>query len=258
MGTISAIALLGCLVSAFTAAYCLACKLSSIRRRQLLQARRRIETAARLWLDRLCSLSIVSKPLRRWRDGRRAEEIQNEMPEVLRLMCIALESGSSMTAAIRYAAENSEGVLSRELERAVWDLEAGQGFNEALEKLRSRTGGSEFAFLAVAMEIQHQSGGSMADILDNVSSLLKQSSDLKTDLRTKTAQGRLSSRIVALMPFILLAVLSLFSPGYLGDFLASPLGVCLFAVALLLELLGVVLVRRALSVDCSAGLEGSA
>lgn len=177
------------------------------------------------------------------------------MPELLRLLCIALDSGSSLVMALRYAADNCDEPLAGELKRTVWDLESGQGFDEALEKLRGRTGGSEFAYLAVAMEIQHQSGGSLTTILQNVSTLLQQAAELKGDLRTKTAQGRLSSRIVALMPFALLGILSVFSPGYLTGFLASPLGICLFALAMLLEATGILLVRRALAIDFTVDLE---
>ena len=159
--------------------------------------------------------------------------------------------------ALRYAADNCDDPLAGELKRTVWDLEAGQGFDEALENLRARTGGSEFAYLAVAMEIQHQSGSSLTNILENVSTLLQQSAELKEELRTKTAQGRLSSRIVALVPFVLLGILSIFSPGYLVEFLSSPLGICLFALAMLLEVAGVLLVRRALAIDFTVDLEGA-
>lgn len=204
---------------------------------------------------RISSTRLLAPILERTHEKKRVEELQRGMPEVLRLLCIALESGASLVMALRYAADNCEEPLASDLKRTVWDLEAGQGFDEALEKLRARTGGSEFAYLAVAMEIQHQSGGSLTNILESVSTLLQQSAELKEDLRTKTAQGRLSSRIVALMPFALLGILSVFSPGYLTSFLSSPLGICLFAFAILLEVVGVLLVRRALAIDFSIDLE---
>lgn len=205
--------------------------------------------------SRIASTGLLAPILGKAREKKRAEELQKGMPELLRLLCIALDSGSSLVMALRYAADNCDEPLAGELKRTVWDLESGQGFDEALEKLRARTGGSEFAYLAVAMEIQHQSGGSLTTILQNVSTLLQQAAELKEDLRTKTAQGRLSSRIVALMPFALLGILSVFSPGYLTGFLASPLGICLFALAMLLEATGILLVRRALAIDFTVDLE---
>lgn len=257
MGAISALALLGCLVLTFSCAYLGITLLLDFGSPRLPASRAQVTAHAREMLLKTLSASPGARIISRMHEKRRADELQREMPGVLRLLCIALESGSSLPAALRYAAQNSTGALADELNRTVWDLDAGHGFDEALERLRERTGGSEFAFLAVAMEIQHQSGGSLSDILKNVSDLLRQTSELKDDLQTKTAQGRLSSRIVALMPFALLVILSLLSPGYLSGFLSSPLGICLFVFALLLEVLGCVLVRRALSVDFSVDLEGA-
>lgn len=254
MGAISAVLLLGSLMATFACIY----------RTTLLVMRARpgaklAHVDKRLMIEdakaRIASTKLLAPVFGKAREKKRIEELQKGMPEVLRLLCIALESGSSLVMALRYAANNCEDPLASELKRTVWDLEAGQGFDEALEKLRARTGGSEFAYLAVAMEIQHQSGGSLTNILENVSALLQQSAELKEDLRTKTAQGRLSSRIVALMPFALLGILSIFSPGYLVGFLSSPLGVCLFALAILLEVVGVLLVQRALAIDFTVDLE---
>lgn len=201
------------------------------------------------------SNSIYARLRKKAADKKREEQFRKGMPEVLRLLCIALESGSSINVALRYASDNCDEPLAGELKRCVWDLEAGQGFGEAMKKLRERTGGSEFAFLAVAMEISHRSGASLTSVLENISALLRQTTELKEDLRTKTAQGRLSSRIVLVMPFVLLAMISIFSPGYITGFLGSPLGICLFAAAVMFEILGAVLVKRAMSIDFSIDLE---
>ena len=254
MGAISALLLLGSIIATFSCVHKAVlllmpgrpgAKLAHVDKRLLLEDAK----------ARIASTKLLAPVFGKARERRYAEELEKGMPEVLRLLCIALESGSSLIMALRYAADNCDEPLAGELKRTIWDLEAGQGFDEALEKLRARTGGSEFAYLAVAMEIQHQSGGSLTSILESVSALLQQSAELKEDLRTKTAQGRLSSRIVALMPFALLGILSIFSPGYLVEFLGSPLGVCLFVLAILLEVAGVFLVRRALAIDFTVDLE---
>ena len=185
------------------------------------------------------------------------QQLRAAMPEMLRLLCIALDSGSSLSQALAYAANNCSEPLATELKRAVWDMESGQGFDEAMEKLRTRAGGQEFSYLAVAMEIQHQTGSSLSEVLASVSQSLQNVAELEEGLQTQTAQGRLSAKVVALMPFVLLAVLSVLSPGYLSAFFESAAGLAMLLVALLLELAGVVLVRRALQVDVSAGALGA-
>lgn len=255
MGTLCALILIGALAASFCCvraiAFLATSRIASRRSRSLSPDQR---VSARL-KDASRHFGIISRGIEELERRRRAERLEQEMPEALRLLSIALESGSSLVMALRYAAENCDEPLATELKRTVWDLEAGQGFDEALEKLRGRTQGSEFAFLSIAMEIQHQAGGSLTNILESVSSMLQQSAELKDELRTKTSQGRLSSRIVTIMPFALLGILLLFSPDYIAGFLSSPIGICLFALALLLEAVGVLFVKRALSIDFAVDLE---
>lgn len=190
------------------------------------------------------------------RKRRHLRELKLGMPEALRLLSIALDAGTSLVKALEYAADNCSEPLAGELKRTVWDLKAGQGLDEALRGLRARTGGSEFAYLSAAMEIQHRSGGSLGEVLASVSDSLRQSAELEEELRTKTTQGRLSARIVAWMPLALAALITVLSPGYFGAFFSSPLGVALLVTALLLEVAGVLLVKRALAVDLSAAPGG--
>ena len=185
----------------------------------------------------------LSRALASARKRRHLRELKQGMPEALRLLSIALDAGTSLVKALEYAADNCSEPLAGELKRTVWDLQAGQGLDEALQGLRARTGGSEFAYLSAAMEIQHRSGGSLGEVLASVSDSLRQSAELEEELRTKTTQGRLSARIVL-------------SPGYFGAFVSSPLGIALLIMALLLEVAGVLLVKKALAVDLSAAPGG--
>ena len=206
--------------------------------------------------ERMAGFLPLQRVALQHRGSQRDKMMRACMPEALRLIGMALNAGNSLVQALRFAAENCAEPLASELQHAVWDLEAGKGFDEAMDALRTRAGGSEFAYLAVAMEIQHRSGGSLNEVLESVAGSLRQKSQLDEELRTKTTQGRLSARIVALMPLVLLGVLSLFSGDYLGQFFSSAFGVALFAFALLLECLGVVLVRRTLAIDLSSDMGG--
>lgn len=204
------------------------------------------------------SLPVVRERVERAERRKREALLKRQMPDALRLLCIALDAGSSLVKALAYAAENVDEPLASELKRTVWDLEAGQGFDEAMSHLRERTGGSEFSYLAVAMEIQHQSGGSLSDVLQTISGSLRKSAELGESLRTQTTQGRLSARVVAAIPVAIVLLFSLFSPGYLASFVSSPLGAVLLVLAVALELVGVFWVRKSLDVDLSAHVGGGA
>jgi len=248
-----ALILLVALLTSGASAWCLAGVLlqsfgvRSVRKSTFANARRRVEVAVE-------AIGPLRRVKARTFDRRRADALRACMPEALRLLSSALSAGGSLVHALRYAAEHCDEPLAGELQRAVWDLEAGKSFSEAMESLRKRTGGSEFAYLAVAMDIQHVSGGSLGSAIEAVSESLQQTADLADELRTKTTQGRLSAKIVSAMPLILLVVLSLFSGNYVSEFFSSPVGVVMFVFALLLELLGILLVRRSLAIDLASGL----
>lgn len=256
MGPISAALLILALLACFYSVFCITSRIYARCARKRAMGRDGHDSIRRSVKESVLGIAPFAAFAERLSRKRRAEEFERGLPEVLRLLCTALESGASLTMALRYAAENCDEPLAGELKRTVWDLEAGQGFDDAIDNLRNRTGGAEFSYLAICMEIQHSSGGSLREILNSTAEMLKQSADLKEDLRTKTTQGRMSSKIVAIMPFALLAILSLFSPGYLSCFFESALGVLLFALALVLEAAGVVLVWRALKIDFSVDIEG--
>ena len=89
----------------------------------------------------------------------------------------------------------------------------------------------------------------MKQVLDAARDSMKGELALRRSLRVQTAQAKLSARIVVVMPFILVAVFSLASPDFLTPFFSSVFGYALFALAVFMQVAGVVLVHRALSVD---------
>ncbi len=202
-------------------------------------------------LERLAMSTPARAILIKRKKERRNEEISDAMPEMLRLMGMSLGSGAGLEQSIEYAARNCEGALGDELKKTVWDLKAGQGFAEAMESLRRRCPKSEFSYLAAVMDIQHRSGGSMGEVLLSLSDSLSSAAKLAEDLKVQTAQGRLSSRIVVAIPLVLGVVLTMMSPGYFLAFFESELGVLVLALAIGLECVGVVLVRRLCQVGIS-------
>ena len=253
MEPIAALLLMTALVCTFLGVYQGLRAFASWKRGRFERGVKTLRSLARAWRGRVLSSKALSRFGARVRGRKRAEALRACMPDMLRLFGIALQAGSSLVTALEYAAENCEEPLAGELRKTVWDLKSGQGFDEAMRKLRERTGGQEFSYLAVAMEIQHQSGGSLGGVLSTVSTSLRNVSELEDKLQTQTAQGRLSARVVAVMPLVVLAALVLVSPGYLADFFTSPLGVVMLMLACVLEVAGILMVRRVLAIDLSSG-----
>ncbi len=195
-----------------------------------------------------CLCAMLAARLRAVRDKRR-DAVRESVPDALQSMGACFQSGLSLMQTFQQVANESKGPLKELFERAAGRMEAGRGAHEALETLRSGASVPELAFVAVALDVQHQTGGSMRQVLDAARDMVEGELDLKRSLRVQTAQAKLSARVVSVMPFALIAVFSLVSEGFLEPFFGSPLGVALLALALGMQAAGVLAVRRMLAVE---------
>lgn len=180
---------------------------------------------------------------------RRAAALRDEIPDALRSLGVCFRAGLSLMQTLRQTAQEMKGPLGALFQSAALLLNAGGTASEALAVFRQRSDVPELAFVAVALDVQHRSGGSVAHVLDAARESVEGEIELATSLRVQTAQAKLSARIVTLMPFVLVALFSFMSPGFLDPFFGSLPGMLLLSAALLMQVAGVLLVRRMLDVE---------
>lgn len=183
---------------------------------------------------------------------KRKEHIQAEVPVAIESLAACFGAGYTLLQTLEQVSRDISGPLSGTFERAARVLELGGTAEQALDVLHRDTDSAELAFLAVALDVQHQSGGSLRHVLDAVASAAKGELELKRSLRVQTAQAKLSARIVAIMPLILVTAFSLVSPTFLQPFFSSPLGYGMLVGAIAMQVAGILLVRRALKVEVGA------
>lgn len=180
---------------------------------------------------------------------RRVTSMREQVPEALRSMSVCFQAGLSLEQVFAQVAMELGGPLGSLFSRAARSLETGGSTEEALSALREQESLTELSFVAVALDVQHQSGGSMAHVLDVARQSVEEDLELRRSLQVQTAQAKMSAQIVTLMPFILIALFSLMSEGFLNPFFESFLGLGLLVAALLMQAAGVLLVRRMLNVE---------
>ncbi len=177
------------------------------------------------------------------------EAMRAAVPDVLHSMGACFQAGFSLQQTFRHLAQETEGPLGARFGQAAGRLEAGQGVEGALQALMQDATVPELRFVAVALDVQHQSGGSLRPVLEAARDAVEGQLALRRSLRVQTAQARLSARVVTVMPFALIAALSVVSQGFLEPFFASAAGLVLLGVALAMQLAGVLAVRRMLEVE---------
>lgn len=183
---------------------------------------------------------------------RRRDAMREAVPEVLRSLAACFGVGLTLSQTFSQVAAEIRGPLRAPFSHAAHVLDTGGTAQEALTQLKADAGVAELAFVAVALDVQHQAGGSLKQVLDAARDSVEGELALRRSLKVQTAQARLSARVVSVMPVVLIAVFSLLSSDFLAPFFASPAGYALLAVALGMQVAGVFLVRRAL--EMGAGL----
>ncbi|WP_165046138.1 MULTISPECIES: type II secretion system F family protein [unclassified Adlercreutzia] len=196
----------------------------------------------------LC-LAVAGMSVLRSADDRRQEALRDAVPDALRAMGVCFQSGLSLLQTFRQVSSELKGPLSQLFARAAHHLETGHSAEEALAVLKGSDSSPGLAFVAVALDVQHESGGSMRQVLDAARETVEGEIELARSLRVQTAQAKLSAQVVSIMPFVLVALFSVMSDDFLTPFFSSAAGIMLLTLALSMQAAGIVLVRRMLSVE---------
>lgn len=197
-----------------------------------------------------CLAVLLAMGARASREAR-TEAVRESVPEVLRSIDVCLQSGFTLLQTFDQVSKEAKDSLGEAFSQAAHLLKAGRPAAEALASLRDATSVPELSFVAVALQVQHEAGGSMRQVLEAAREAVEGEIELKRSLRVHTAQAKLSARIVSAMPLILVALFSLVSEGFLEPFFESPAGMALLASAVAMQVAGVVAVRRTLSMEIS-------
>ena len=196
----------------------------------------------------VCAVAIASVLASHARD-RRQEAVRESVPQALESMAACLGTGYTLLQTFDAVSKDVPGPLGETFARSAHVLEVGGSAERALAELKEGAQASELAFVAVALDVQHQTGGAMRQVIDAANDTVKGELALRRSLRVQTAQAKLSARVVVVMPFVLVAAFSLISPDFLMPFFSGPFGYALLGVAVIMQALGIVLVRRALAVE---------
>lgn len=166
-----------------------------------------------------------------------------QMPQVFRTLSVAMGSGQTLTQAVEYVGAHSTGQVSECFSRLGLRLKCGQTTEEALGCLHDELDAPGIGLLSTALVVAHRTGSPLRHLFRKSALLVERQSEYERMLAVKTAQARLSVRIVCLLPALLVVCLTLISPDFQRGLL-TPSGFACVAVAALLDLLAVAIVRH--------------
>ena len=179
----------------------------------------------------------------------RQRRISNQLPDALDLLSSSLRSGHSFLRGLQVVVTQMSPPVTEEFERAIDEVRLGQSLELALQHIVERTGNYDLELVISAVQTQLSIGGNLAEIMDNISTMIRERVRLAGEIASATAEGRMSALILGGMPFAMAFLINIVSPGYITPLFHSGLGLMMLGAACLMMLTGILIIRKMLEID---------
>jgi len=190
------------------------------------------------------------------RQGGRLNSFNKQLPDTITLLANALRAGSSFLQAVELVVRESRPPISTEFQRVIREVNLGLPFEQALENMVRRVESEDLDLMATAISIQYQVGGNLAEILDSIAYTIRERVRIKGEIRTLTAQQRISGYVVAFLPIGLAGFLFIIAPSFMQPMFdpavnigGIPTGIILIGVGLTMMFIGFMVIRKIVDIE---------
>jgi tight adherence protein B len=178
------------------------------------------------------------------RRARRLCRLEQPLRLALDLMGRALRAGHALPTAIKMVGEEASDPIARDFRRLGEEINFGMGLPEALTRLAQRVPLEDTRYFVIAVLIQRETGGNLAELLDNIATIVRARLKLLGQVRTLSAEGRMSAWILGLLPFVMAVLIHGLNPTFMQVLWTDPAGLQLVGAALGAMAVGVVWMRK--------------
>lgn len=175
---------------------------------------------------------------------RRIRRLEDQLPDALDLMARALRAGHAFPSALKMVGDEMSDPIAAEFGAAFDEVNFGMSMQDALMNLATRVPSSELKYFVVAVLIQRTTGGNLAELLDQIATIIRARQKLLGTIRVLSADGRLSAWILSLLPVVLAGVIFALNREFLETLWTDPAGLRLIGTSLALMIVGIVWMRR--------------
>jgi len=169
---------------------------------------------------------------------RRRKKFEGQLGETLQMLAGSLRAGYSLPQAIATVAQEGEEPTTSEFTRVTNEVRVGRSLTESLDDVAVRMRNEDFYWVTQAIGINREVGGNLAEVLDSVSATIRGRAEIKRQVASLAADGKLSAIILMLLPFAVSLFLAILSPAYIGRLVSSPMGWIMIASGALMLTIG--------------------
>ncbi len=180
--------------------------------------------------------------------AKRVELFEQQLIDAISIMSSCLKAGLTFQQALVSISTEMPNPISEEFGRVVKELKLGSSIETSLTRLSDKIDSQNFMMIVSAILIQRQTGGNLSEILTNISGTIKERFKIKNEIKVLTATARTSGLVVGLMPLAIILVFLLFNPDYVTIFFDSNLGITMIVVAIVMEIIGFLLIRKIVNI----------
>ncbi len=185
--------------------------------------------------------------------GRRADkrktDFYDELPEAMQMLAGSLSAGYSLPQALDNVSKESAGPLGQELNRSLLESRLGLPLEETLEATAQRMESKDFHWVVMAIRINRKVGGNLAEVLTNVGKTLRERERLRRQVKTLSAEGRLSGWILGALPLLLLVYMFVVRPEYITPMFTQPIGWVILGAGVVSYVIGIIWMRNLVNME---------
>ena len=178
----------------------------------------------------------------------RLNQFEKQLPEALELIARSLRAGHAFTSGMKVAVDNFGDPLGPEFARALDEINFGVPVADALRSLAFRIDCAEVKFFVVSVILQRETGGNLAEIIDNIAHIIRERFKFNDKLKVLSAEGKISAIILTVLPFIIFFVIRVLNPSYINSLFDDPIGRKIVLAALILVAIGIYVMKRMVTI----------
>jgi tight adherence protein B len=185
----------------------------------------------------------------RYMEKAQFDKLQEQLPEALDLLARALRSGHALTSGLEMIATEMDDPIRSEIGAAVDEINLGLTIQEAFENLCARVPSTDLRFFAISVIIQRETGGNVAEILDNISRLIRERIQFARQVKALTAEGRYSAGVLISLPIVLFVYVYFVNYEYISLLWNDIIGIYMLIGAVVAQILGALLIKHIVTID---------
>ncbi|MCJ7438845.1 MAG: type II secretion system F family protein, partial [Acidimicrobiia bacterium] len=184
-----------------------------------------------------------------FRRKRRLRKFERQLPDTLNLLAGSMRAGFSFAQGLEAVADEATEPSRRELQRVFTESRLGRPIEDSLEDAANRMHSVDLTWAVMAIRIQREVGGNLADLLDTVARTMTERERLKGEILSLTAEGRMSAWVLGVFPPAFALVLYVIQPDYMSLLFSDVLGIMAVAVSAVMAGFGFIWLRKVMTIE---------